>query len=227
MRFHDRQDAGRRLAAVLEGYKGSDAVVLALPRGGVAVASEIAARLHAPLDLLLVRKLGLPGQPELAMGAVADGNVVIRNDRVIRFAGIPEAAFESVLARERTELNRRRRCYLADRPRVDLAGRVVIVVDDGIATGATVRAALQSVAASQPAQIVLAVPVAPAGAISSLKRHATKVVCLRTPEDFDAIGSYYENFRQLNDDDVRRLLAVETVTEQGADASPMGVASGQ
>ena len=207
MRFKDRKDAGRRLAQVLEGYKGRNAVVLALPRGGVPVACEVASRLDAPLDLLLVRKLGLPGQPELAMGAVADGDIVIRNDDVIRLAGITDADFEVVLARERTELDRRRRSYLADRIRIDLAGRIAIVVDDGIATGATVRAALQAVAASKPSQIVLAVPVAPASAVSALKRYATKVVCLQTPEGFDAIGSYYHDFSQLTDDDVRELVA--------------------
>jgi predicted phosphoribosyltransferase len=206
MRFYDRHDAGRRLAALLDGYEGRDAVVLALPRGGVPVAWEIAARLHAPLDLLLVRKLGLPGQPELAMGAVADGGVVIRNEDVIAMAGVGPDEFDSVLARERGELERRRRCYLGDRARIDVTGRIAIIVDDGVATGATVRAALTAVALSKPSQIVLAVPVAAASVIPSLKRHATEIVCVQVLDHLDSIGSSYENFRQLSDDDVRRLL---------------------
>ncbi|MBS0522558.1 MAG: phosphoribosyltransferase [Proteobacteria bacterium] len=219
MRFRNRQDAGRQLAAILEGYKERDVVVLALPRGGVPVAFEIAASLEAPLDLLLVRKLGLPAQPELAMGAVADGGIVIRNEDVIRLAGISRADFESVLARERLELDRRRRDYLGDRPQMDLAGHVAMVVDDGVATGATMRAGLQAVAVSKPSQIVLAVPVAPASTISSLRRLVTNVVCLHVPEDFDAIGSYYEDFRQLTDDDVRTLMASAAAATSGKEAA--------
>jgi predicted phosphoribosyltransferase len=185
-------------------------VILALPRGGVPVAAEIASRFAAPLDLILVRKIGVPFQPELAMGAVADGGapLVVRNEEVIRLVGVDEGTFKDAEARELAEIERRRRCYLGDRPRVDIAGRLAIVVDDGIATGATTRAALRSVAARKPAELVLAVPVAPPGTIAELKNEADNVVCLKTPEDFYAIGVHYRDFRQVSDDEVRRLLAL-------------------
>ncbi len=206
MHFSDRKDAGQRLASALDAYRDRHAVVLALPRGGVPVAYEVARHLNAPLELLLVRKIGLPGQRELAMGAVATGNVVIRNEEVIRIAGIDEAEFAAELAREQAELERRRQAYLGDRSPIDVAGRVAIVVDDGIATGSTMRAALKAVAAAKPAEIVLAVPVAPPETVASLKRHADKVVCLQMPPGFAAIGNYYADFHQLTDDDVRRLM---------------------
>jgi predicted phosphoribosyltransferase len=210
MIFRDRREAGRRLAEALANYRDARPVVLALPRGGVVVAAEIAAALDAPLDLVLVRKIGLPVQPELAMGAVADGAgtpAVVRNERVIRFGGIDDAGFEAVVARELAEIERRRRRYLADRPPIDVAGRLAIVVDDGIATGATTRAALRSVAARKPARLVLAVPVAPADTVAELRREVDEVVCLETPDDFHAIGVYYLDFRQVGDEEVIRLLA--------------------
>lgn len=209
MTYKDRQDAGRRLAMALASYREAKPVVLALPRGGVVVAAEIAKALDAPIDLVLVRKIGLPTQPELAMGAVADGGgtpAVVRNERIIRFGDVDEAEFRAAEARELAEIERRRRCYLADRPPIDVAGRLAIVVDDGIATGATTRAALRSVALRKPARLVLAVPVAPAETVAELRREVDEVVCLETPADFEAIGVYYLNFRQVSDEEVIRLL---------------------
>ena len=209
MLFRNRRDAGERLAAALDKYKERRPVVLALPRGGVPVAAEVATRLDAPLDLILVRKIGVPIHPELAMGAVADGGTptVVRNEEVIRMAGVDKESFKRVQDRELQEIERRRRSYLGDRPRLDVAGRVVIVVDDGVATGATTRAALRSVANQTPSALVLAVPVAPPDVASTLRREVDELVCLETPEDFYAIGTYYDDFRQVSDDDVRRLLA--------------------
>lgn len=209
MHFRNRRDAGERLAAALDKYKERRPVVLALPRGGVPVAAEVATRLDAPLDLILVRKIGVPIQPELAMGAVADGGTptVVRNEEVIRMAGVDKESFKRVQDRELQEIERRRRSFLGDRPRLDVAGRVVIVVDDGVATGATTRAALRSVANQTPSALVLAVPVAPPDVASKLRREVDELVCLETPEDFYAIGTYYDDFRQVSDDDVRRLLA--------------------
>jgi putative phosphoribosyl transferase len=209
MKFRNRTDAGHQLAKALGDYKEQRPVILALPRGGVPVAAEIAATLDAPLDLVLVRKIGVPSQPELAMGAVVDGEspIVVRNEEVIDAAGIDDARFNAARDRELAEIERRRQCYLGDRPRTDFAGRVAIVVDDGIATGATTRAALRSVAARKPSWLVLAVPVAPREAISALEREVDTVVCLQTPDHFRAIGLYYDDFHQVSDDEVRRLLA--------------------
>lgn len=207
--FKDRTDAGRRLAAALAHYKGQRPVILALPRGGVPVAAEIATRLEAPLDLVLVRKIGVPSQPELAMGAVVDGAspIVVRNEEVIGLVGIDESRFNAVRDRELAEIERRRQHYLGDRPRIDIAGRVAIVVDDGIATGATTRAALRSVAARKPSKLVLAVPVAPTDSVAALRREVDELVCLETHENFYAIGLYYEDFRQVSDDEVRLQLS--------------------
>lgn len=207
MRFRDRLDAGRQLAARLDHL--TDAVVLALPRGGVPVAAPIAEALGAPLDLVLVRKLGLPRQPELAMGAVVDGAepIVVRNEEVIRAARVPEAEFERVRAAEMTELRRRARAYLGGRVRAAPKGRTAILVDDGIATGATMRAALRGVRRQGPAHLVLAVPVAAADSLAGLAREADEIVCLATPEPFVAIGAFYEDFGQTGDEEVRALLA--------------------
>jgi predicted phosphoribosyltransferase len=209
MLFRNRRDAGVRLAAALDKYKERRPVVLALPRGGVPVAAEVASRLGAPLDLILVRKIGVPIQPELAMGAVADGGTptVVRNEEVIRLTGVDEESFKRAQDRELQEIERRRRSYLGDRPPLNIAGRLAIVVDDGVATGATTRAALRSVAARKPSALVLAIPVAPPSAAAMLRREVDELVCLETPEDFYAIGTYYDDFRQVSDDDVRRLLA--------------------
>lgn len=208
MPFKDRSDAGRKLAAALIKYRDQQPVILALPRGGVVVAAEIAAALDAPLDLILVRKIGVPFQPELAMGAVVDGDapVIVRNEDVIQFAGIDEAEFKAVCDSELAEIERRRREYLAGRERAEIAGRTAIVVDDGIATGATTRAALRAIRARGPRQLVLAIPVAPTESLAAMREEADAVVCLEDYEPFGAIGYYYRNFRQVTDAEVIELL---------------------
>ena len=209
MAFKNRSDAGRMLARALMGYKDQHPVILALPRGGVPVAAEVAAALEAPLDLVLVRKIGLPAEPELAMGAVADGAnpIIVRNEDVIRRAGIDEAEFKTVCDRELAEIERRRERYLGDRPRVDVAGRTVIVIDDGIATGATIRAALRAIRLRKPGRLVLAVPVASTDALAVLRQEADHVVCLEDHEPFGAIGVYYADFRQTADQEVIDAMA--------------------
>ena len=206
--FHDRTEAGRRLAAQLAKYKGQDFVVFALPRGGVPVAAPIAETLHAPIDLVLVRKIGVPFQPELAMGAVADGGepVIVRNEDVIAMASVSEAAFERARELEALEIERRRRLYLGGRERPDARGRVAIVVDDGVATGATTRAALRAVRALEPKRLVLATPVAPIDPLESLRAEVDEVVCLESRADFGAIGFFYDDFRQIGDDEVAAIL---------------------
>jgi predicted phosphoribosyltransferase len=208
MMFRSRTDAGRALARALMAYKGQHPVVLALPRGGVPVAAEVAQTLGGVLDLLLVRKIGVPQQPELAMGAVADGEkpLVIRNEDVIQLAGVSEAAFEEVCSAERAEIERRRKRYLGDRPRAPLRGRLVIIVDDGIATGATTLAAIRAVRAVQPSKLVLAVPVAPPEAIKRLRSEVDALICLETPHLFGAIGFFYRDFEQVSDEEVCAIL---------------------
>jgi predicted phosphoribosyltransferase len=208
MLFQNRIDAGRKLAKALLKYRGRHPVVLALPRGGVPVAAEVARVLDAPLDLLLVRKIGLPSQPELAMGAVADGEdlTVIRNIDVIEVSGVSEAEFDAVCNEERAEVERRRKRYLGDRARAQIKGQVVIIVDDGIATGATTLAAIRAVRTRQPKELVLAVPVAPPDAIEKLHPEVDAIVCLDTPEDLGAIGYFYRDFRQVSDDEVIATL---------------------
>jgi len=209
MPFLNRVEAGRRLADALAGWKDRHPVILALPRGGVPVAAEIAARLSAPLDLVLVRKLGVPGRPELAMGAVVDGTepITVRNEDVIAAVRVTPAAFEAVRQRELAEIERRRRFYLGARPPVPVEGRCVIVVDDGIATGATVRAALRAIRRRRPAQLVLATPVAPRDVIADLSEEADAVVCLETPQPFWAVGAAYLDFDQVEDEAVIATLA--------------------
>lgn len=209
--FRDRTEAGERLAAKLAKYAGERVAVFALPRGGAAVAARIASALKAPLDLVLVRKIGLPSQPELAMGAIADGGaeIVVRNEDVIAAARVSDAEFERARRREGEELARRRRLYLGDRPRADAVDRVAIVVDDGIATGATMRAALGAVRARRPGRLVLAVPVAPVSTLEALSAEVDEIVCLEAREDFGAIGCFYRDFRQLDDDEV--IAALETL----------------
>lgn len=209
MSFIDREDAGHRLAVALAArFHGCDAVVYALPRGGVPVAAPIAAALHAPLDIMLVRKIGAPFQPEVAMGAIADGvaPVVTRNADVIADAGISEAQFEHVRAREARELERRRAAYLSGRARCDPRRRIAIVVDDGVATGATMRAALRAVRARGPARLVLATPVAATDTLESLRAEADEIVCLEPHTHFGAIGYFYRDFDQLDDAKVIALL---------------------
>ncbi len=209
MPFRNRSDAGQQLAAALAGYKDRKPVILALPRGGVPVAAEVATALHAPLDLVLVRKIGVPFQPELAMGAVVDGGtpLIVRNEDVIRLAGIDEAKFKAVCEQELAEIRRRRDRYLIGRTHVDVAGHTAIVVDDGIATGATTRAALRATRMRNPSRLVLAVPVAPSECLPGLRAEADDVICLEDYEFFGAIGYYYVDFRQISDAEVIELLA--------------------
>lgn len=208
MIYKNRSEAGRKLARALSPYAKDFPVVLALPRGGVVVAAEIAAELDAPLDLLLVRKVGVPFQPELAMGAIVDGGRphIIRNEDIIAQAGISERDFHRVCEAELAEIARRRELYLAGRPRVDVAGRVVIVVDDGIATGATVRAALEAIRERNARKVVLAVPVAPTSTLQELSEVTDDIVCLQSHEPFYAIGLYYDDFHQIADDEVIAIL---------------------
>jgi predicted phosphoribosyltransferase len=208
MPFRDRADAGRKLSLALRKFRGQEVVVLALPRGGVPVAAEVAEAPHAPLDLILVRKIGVPWQPELAMGAVVDGADphLVRNEDVIDLAGVSEREFAAICSREVSEIERRRRKYLGYRARAEVAGRVAIVIDDGIATGATIRAALQAVRPRGPKRLVLAVPVAPTSTLLELREEADEIVCLEDHEEFGAIGFYYRNFRQVDDDEVTDIL---------------------
>jgi putative phosphoribosyl transferase len=209
MSFKNRSDAGRKLAARLANYKGQGAVILALPRGGVPVAAEVAALLGAPIDLVLVRKIGVPAQPELAMGAIVDGEppVVVRNEDVIRLAGVNERGFLAVRDRELAEIERRRRLYLGGRDRISVKDRVAIVIDDGIATGATTRAALRAIRMRQPKKLILAVPVGPTDTIEAMRREADDVLCLEIYENFSAIGAFYDDFRQTTDQEVVAILA--------------------
>jgi putative phosphoribosyl transferase len=208
MVFQNRTDAGRQLAKALSKYKGQHPVVLALPRGGVPVAAEVAAALDAPLDLVLVRKIGVPQQPELAMGAVTDVKqpAVVRNDDIIELCGISDQAFDTVCNEELAEIERRRLRYIGDRPRAEVEGKIAIVIDDGIATGATTLAAIKAVRSRKPRELVLAVPVAPPDSIKKLRSEVDAIVCLDTPRDFGAIGYFYEDFRQVNDDEVIATL---------------------
>jgi putative phosphoribosyl transferase len=206
--FADRADAGRQLAEALAAYADrTGAVVLALPRGGVPVAYEVARRLKAPLDLYIVRKLGVPGHEELAMGALASDGTCVVDEDLVESLGIPEGALEEVVQRELAELRRRESVYRGDRPQADIAGKLVILVDDGLATGATMRAAALSLRKRDPVAIVTAVPVAASRTCASLGSVVDRVVCLYTPEPFHAVGLYYQNFEQTSDDEVRRLLA--------------------
>lgn len=207
-RFTNRTDAGVRLAQVVAACNLERPVVLALPRGGVPVAAEVATVLQAPLDLLIARKIGVPGQPELAMGAVAEGlsPEIVRNDTIIDLAGISEDEFDAVLGHELAEIERRHERYIGTRPRVDPADSDVVLIDDGVATGATIRAALRQVRARLPRSVTLAVPVAPPTAIAALRAEADRVICLLMPDAFGAIGTFYEEFDQVRDDDVVDVL---------------------
>ena len=206
--FPDRTEAGRRLAEQLKHLKDQQPVVLALPRGGVPVAYEVARALEAPLDLVLVRKIGAPFQPELAIGAVVDGErpELVLNSDLISDYGIPESYVEGERRRQLAEIERRRDLYLAGRERAPVQDRTAIVIDDGIATGATMEAALHATRRAHPRRLVLAVPVAPPDTIERLRPEVDEVVCLRIPAFLGAIGSFYRDFRQLRDEDVIRLL---------------------
>jgi putative phosphoribosyl transferase len=206
--FADRADAGRALAKALEKRRGAaDTTVLGLPRGGVPVAYEIAEALALPLDVLVVRKLGLPWQPELAMGAIASGGALVLNDEVVRYLGDRGDAFETVRIREQAELERRERDYRGDRPPLDMRNRTGILVDDGLATGATMEAAVRSLQALGARRVVVAVPVASTAAHDRIAAVADEVVCLATPMLFSAVGQWYRDFGQTEDEEVRDLLA--------------------
>ncbi len=200
-------DAGRQLARALEHHRGTGALVLGLPRGGVPVAAEVAAALAAELDVLVVRKLGVPGHEELAMGAVAGGGLRVLNHDVLGRLTLPAGVVEAVTARAVAVVAERERDYRGDRPPPDLRGRPVIVVDDGLATGATMRVAVQAVSGAGASPVVAAVPVAPPSAAVALRSLADEVVCLRTPASFVAVGAWYDDFSETSDDEVRTLLS--------------------
>jgi len=208
MPFKNRSDAGRKLARALASYKEQQPVILALPRGGVPVAVEVAAALNAPLDLILVRKIGVPFQPELAMGAVVEGGapIMVRNEDVIELAHIDESTFKAICDSELTEIERRRQRYLGSRQRADISGHTAIVIDDGIATGATTRAALRATRMRNPKRLILAVPVAPTSAVAELRSEADDLICLEDHELFGAIGLYYADFSQVSDETVIDIL---------------------
>ena len=206
--FHDRREAGRRLAQRLAPIRAEGPVVLALPRGGVPVAFEVAQALQAPLDLLLVRKLGAPGHEEFAIGAVVDGDPpqVVRNEQVIAALRVPESYIAGETVRQVAEIARRRAAYLGDRPPVSVEGRTAVVIDDGIATGATVKAALRGLALARPARLVLAVPVAPPDILGEIRPLVDELHCLLAPEPFRAVGLFYDDFSQTADQEVVALL---------------------
>ncbi|HSA92015.1 MAG TPA: phosphoribosyltransferase [Terriglobales bacterium] len=218
MAFYDRADAGRQLASRLSKYRNRPGVlVLALPRGGVPVGFEVAAALEAPLDVFLVRKLGVPFQPELAMGALASGGTRVLNPLVTEALALAPEIMESVVAREQAELERRERVYRSGRPAPEVKGKTVILVDDGIATGSTMRAAVLALREQAAKEIVVAVPVAPQSAVAELSSLADELVCVLEPLEFLAIGEWYQDFAQLTDQEVNRLLqqAAQPVTRVG------------
>jgi putative phosphoribosyl transferase len=211
--FADRTEAGRLLASRLAARRYVNPMVLALPRGGVPVAVEVARVLHAPLDLVLVRKIGVPFQPELALAAVVDGQhpELVINEEVRRMAHVSEEQLDRLKAKELAEIERRRKIYLQGRDRIPVEGATAIVIDDGVATGATVRAALKALRRGNPARLVLAVPVAPPETVQELRREVDELICLETPDPFYAIGAFYQDFTQTSDEEVIALLAQSEV----------------
>lgn len=209
MLFKDRVDAGRQLAAALKEFQGRNCVVLALPRGGVPVAAEVARALNAPLDLLLVRKIGAPRQPELAIGSVIDGEapMIVRDEELIGLTGTNPHQFDRICADELAEIERRRALYVGRQPPIPVAGRIAIVVDDGLATGNTMRVALRSVRLRKPEMVVMAVPVAPPGTAEAFRKDADRVLCLATPDPFGAVGYFYDDFSPTSDEEVIALMA--------------------
>jgi predicted phosphoribosyltransferase len=219
MLFIDRRDAGRALAESLQEYAGqSDVLVLALPRGGVPVAYEVARALRAPLDVFLVRKLGVPSQEELAMGAIASGGICLLNESVVRGLDIPPEQIEEAVVKEQQELKRREQLYRDDRPAPQLRGRTVILVDDGLATGASMRAAVAALRRQGTARIVVAVPVGPPDTCEKFRAVVDDVVCASTPEPFFSVGRWYENFAQTTDEEVHDLL--ERAAQEQAQPAP-------
>jgi len=204
--FQDRNDAGRRLAAQLTRYRDENLVVLALPRGGVVVGFEIARALHAPLDVLVARKLGAPGHEEFGIGAIAPGGVRVLDREAMHWLGISDTQLDAITARETVELERRRRLYRGDRPPLDLRAKTVILVDDGLATGVTARAAVESIRQQQPQFLVLAVPVCASETAAALRSQVDDLVCAAIPPNFRAVGLWYEDFAQVSDEEVIDLL---------------------
>ena len=221
MLFRDRTDAGRRLAEELSDYADRrDVNVLALPRGGVPVAFEVAEKLGAPLDIFLVRKLGVPGQEELAMGAIATGGVRVVNESVVDYLRIPGEVIDAVAADEQRELERRERAYRDDRPAPDVRGKTVILVDDGLATGSTMRAATAALRKQRPAGIVVAVPVSSPETCDEFRSEVDDIVCAATPRPFRGVGMWYDDFSQTTDEEVRELLARAAARARGG--APQG-----
>jgi len=221
--FRDRREAGRLLAAKLTAYANRpDVIVLALPRGGVPVAYEVARALNAPLDIFLVRKLGVPGYEELAMGAIATGGIRVLNDQLVGGLRIPDYVVDEVAASEQQELARRERLYRGDRPAPDVRGRTVILVDDGLATGATMLAAVKALRQQQPARIVVAVPTASPETCGQLRAEVDDIICAITPEPFHAVGLWYEDFSQTTDEEVRDLLAHSAEASRAAERVKAG-----
>ena len=217
MLFRDRFHAGRQLANKVREYTGrDDLLILALPRGGVPVAFAVAQELRAPLDVFLVRKLGVPGQEELAMGAVASGGLRFVNTDVVRELAIADSEIDRIAAEELLELERRDRLYRGDQPHPHVAGKIVILIDDGLATGASMRAAVLALRPQAPSKIIVAVPVAAAATCELLRSEADEVICLATPERFFAVGQWYEDFSQTSDDEVRELLRQAQRLQQSA-----------
>lgn len=210
MKFRNRSEAGKVLATRLQSYAHCpDILVLGLPRGGVPVAFEVARQLDAPLDVFLVRKLGVPGHEELAMGAIASGGIRVLNEDVVQYLGIPDIVIDRVAAREQRELERRERLYRDGRPAIDVHGRTLILIDDGLATGSTMRAAALALHKLQPSHIVVAVPVAASETCEEFREEVDEVVCAITPDQFYAVGLWYEDFSQVADEEVREFLEAQ------------------
>lgn len=224
-RFKNREEAGRELARALKQYAGHpDALVLALPRGGVPVAFEVATKLNLPLDIFLVRKLGVPGHEEFAMGAMASGGITFLNPEVVRQLRISRGEIKEVIERERGELERREEAYGRDRRMLDIRDRTLILIDDGLATGSTMKAAVKALREQSPRKIVVAVPVAPSSTCKEFEREADEMVCLLAPELFFAVGEWYEDFSQTTDDEVRDLLRrADLNLRTGVPVTPMPI----
>lgn len=204
--FKDRTEAGKILSDALSEYKDKNSIVIAIPRGGVVVAYEVAKALNTSLDLIIPRKIGAPRQPELAIGAVTEDGTTILNQDILRYLRVSDEYIKEEAKRQVEEIKRRMESYLGDKPRVSIEGKVVILVDDGVATGATIRAAIASLRKREPASIVLAIPVGPLDTIEELRREADEVICLMTPEPFFAIGQFYRSFEQTSDEEVIQIL---------------------